>query len=560
MNKKNYKYYPLLLMILVFPLLLKGQEGNELPKAEKLALFTDRGIYITGGEVHFTAFVINHTKTEFSDILYAEIVESDGTKIIGGKFPLNHSSAHGCLTIPSGSITGNYYLRVYTKYMRNLGPKSFVYVGLKIVNPNKSDVLEGKDSLMISHRNNSKKTISSNLKISTDKQTYYPREKAAVTIKINSVKPGKIMGLSISVIPEASAPEAMFNEDTSARSVNFIRYYPENRGLSLTGILRDSISKKPEAGSRVNLSIIGNRKAFLAVKTDRNGHFYFSLPPYPGNRDIFINPQNIPGKHPKILVDNDFSSRPIHLPAIQFKMDSAEQKVAIRMAQDNQIRQIYYNNKLRCIHKSTWSGKAFYGKPSYVLKLDEYIQLPTLEAYFYNLPSMVKIRIHHGKKYFKIIGEQPIMNYLEPLVLIDYVAVDNPMRVLSIAPVNVDRVEVVNKPYVIGNMEYGGIVNIISKKGDFAGIDLPSSGMFLNYAFLHNNCQCSFTSPKSENQPDTRTTLYWNPDVSINSKHEIHFSFNTSGTPGKYIIVLQGVNSNGKPFMKQKVIEVRPKP
>lgn len=559
MNKKSFQYYPLMLLLLVLPLMVKGQEKNTLPKAEKLALFTDRGIYITGGVVHFTAFVINHTKPGFSNILYAEIIESDGTKITGGKFPLTHSSAHGCLTIPTRSITGNYYLRVYTKYMRNLGPKAFAYVGLKIVNPHQSDVLEGKDTLKISSRNNFEK-MGSDLKISTDRQTYYPSEKATVDIKTNSVKPEKIMGLSISVIPEAAAPEAMFNMDSATRQVDFIRFYPENRGLSLSGVLRDSVTKKPEVGTRVNLSIIGNRKAFLVVKTDRNGHFYFSLPPYSGNRDIFINPQNIPGKHPKILVDNDFSSAQIQLPSLRFKLDSAEQKVAIRMAQDNQLKQIFYKSNPLCNKKDTWSGKAFYGKPSYVLKFGQYIQLPTLEAYLYNLPSKVKVKERHGKKYFKVLGDQPVMNYLDPLVLVDYVAVDNPQKILTTNPANMDRVEVITKPYVIGDMEYGGIVNIISKKGDFAGIDLPSSGMFLNYAFLHNNCQCSITGPESENQPDTRTTLYWNPDVSMNSKHEIHFSFNTSGTPGKYIIVLQGVNSNGKPFMKQKVIEVRPKP
>ncbi|MBE0650812.1 MAG: hypothetical protein IH595_08215, partial [Bacteroidales bacterium] len=550
MNKKYYKYYPLMLLLLAFPPILRGQASNEFPKAEKLALFTDRGIYISGEEVHFTAFVTNHATEGLSYLLYAEIIEPDGIKIIGGKFPLIHSAAHGCLTIPSESITGNYYLRVYTKYMRNLGPESFAYVGLKIFNPHKSDLLEGKDTLKVTSGENIEKSLGHILKVSTDKATYFPREKANVTVKTSSSYSGKILGLSISVIPEATAPEIMFNKDTVTRKVDSIRFFPENRGPSLTGVLRDSATKKPEIGARVNLSITGNRIDFQVAKTDKNGHFYFSLPSYSGDRDLFIAPKNIPGKHPKIFVDNDFSTVPIHLYDPIFKVDSSEQSVAFHLAQNFWVRQLFYNDSIRCNKETSKSVTILYKEPSYTLKINKYIQLPTLEAYLDNLPSPVKVRKSHGKKYLKIVNLQPQMDSLDPLVLIDGVAIDDPEKVLALSPTNISRIDVVNIPYKIGDMKYSSIVNIVSKKGDFAGIDLPGSGMFLNYGFLHDNCPCAIMTPDSLNQPDTRNTLYWNPDVDLNSENEIHFSFTTADTPGKYAIVLQGIDADGKSFMK----------
>lgn len=559
MNRLNFKYYPIFLIFLALPFTLRSQESNGFPKAEKLALFTDRGIYITGEAVHFAAFVTNHAQQGVSYILYAEIIEPDGTKITGGKFPMTHSSAYGCLAIPSESITGNYYLRVYTKYMRNLGSKSFAYVGLKIINPRKSDVLEGKSTLKVSSKKNIKKSSDHILNISTDKASYSPREEAKVTIKANSDKSEQIQRFSISVIPEAAAPETMFNKDTAVRKVDSIRFYPENRGPSLTGILIDSVTKKPEAGTRVNLSITGDKIDFLTVKTDSSGHFYFLLPSYTGNQDLFINPQSISGKHTKILVDNDFSIAPVHLPNPVFNTNSSERAVAFHMAQNFRVRQVFYNDTVRCDKKTSGPVTILDREPDFTLKLSKYIQLPTLEAYLDNISSPLKVRKRHGKKYFEIFNPHQEMSFLTPLVLVDGVAINSSEKILALSPKNISRIDVVNVPYKIGDMKYSGIVNIVSKKGDFAGIDLPNSGVFLNYAFLQNNCHCAITTHELKNHPDTRNTLYWNPDIHLNPGNEIHFSFKTADTPGKYAIVLQGISMNGQSFREKDIIVVKPK-
>ncbi len=558
MNNKRYIYYPLMMLLLALPFVIKGQRKNGFPKAERLALFTDRGLYIAGENVHFTAFVTNHAKG-LSRIVYAEILAPDGTRLTGGKFTLADETTHGCLAVPPGSITGNYYLRVYTKYMRNNGPSSFAYVSLKIINPYKKEVLVGNDTLHNSTRQDTGDMYVSILKISTNKKIYLPREKVNVSIKTDGIKNGEIQGLSVSVVPELAAPGKMLQLHANSSEVGIVKFYPENRGLSITGTLKDSITGKGEADVRVNLSIIGRGKTFMATQTDSSGYFFFSLPSFTGNRDLFLGTQNIPRSHPEILVDNDFSVAPIQLPHLAFKLDSAERTLAFQMAQNNRVRQLFRNDSVLC-NKVSKPDKAFYGKPSYTLTLDQYVQLPNLEEYFNELPSLVKVRKHHGAKYFKVLGNQPVMSYIEPLVLVDWVAIDNPEKILAASPTTISRIEVVNKPYVIGDMKYGGIISIITKKGDFAGIDLPRSGMFLNYAFLHDNCHCAITVRDSVDKPDTRITLYWNPDLKLNVGNEIHFSFTTADTPGKYIILLQGIGHDGKPFVKHVVIYVRPKP
>ncbi len=557
MNKTNYKYYLFIILLLGLPFAIEAQQSPIYPKAERLALFTDRGLYIAGENIHFAAFVTNHAQQGLSDIVYAEIIEPDGTQITGAKFLLIHGTSHGCLTIPSHILTGNYYLRVYTKYMRNVGPHSYPYVRLKIINPFNKEVLKGDKKAEHGTQKISGNPLANSIILNTAKKVYQAREKVNVTLNTKKAFE-KTQRLCVTVVPDMVIPDKMIPMHSISTKVNMLKFYPENRGISITGTLLDSLTKKGEAGVDVNLSIIGKGKIFMAVKTDSKGHFFFSLPPYTGNRDLFLEPHNMVESHNRILVDNDFSTSPIQLPAPIFKIDSSERLEATQMVKNFQVRQFINSKNLLKNKKPSKSVKAFYGTPSYTLKLNEYIQLPTIEAYLDNLNSLVKVRKRHGKKYLKIVSLLPQMAYLQALVLVDGVAVDKPEKILALSPKNISRIEVVNKPYVIGGMKYGGIVNFISKKGDFAGIDLPHSGMFLNYRFLHNNCHCSITTPESLKQPDTRNTLYWNPDVTLTSEHEIHLSFTTPDTPGKYAIVLQGVDLDGKPFIKKDIIVVKP--
>jgi hypothetical protein len=83
---------------------------------------------------------------QLSKILYAEIISPDIRQVSGGKFQILNQSAEGNLIIPDDIISGFYYLRVYTKYMRNNGPASYAYVGLRIVNPSRIEVMSAKDT------------------------------------------------------------------------------------------------------------------------------------------------------------------------------------------------------------------------------------------------------------------------------------------------------------------------------------------------------------------------------------------------------------------------------
>ena len=542
-----------LLLLLTKYIVVSGQGQIAMPTAERLQVFTDRELYIAGEEVFFTAYSIsNDLPQDISLILYAEIISPEGKRTSGGKFLIENKMAHGSLLIPRDNITGNYYLRVYTKYMRNIGPWSYAYCGIRIVNPYREDIITGNDTVLLPKQTGGE---GESLTITTDKNEYYPRELIQVTIFGSGNQPGKTNRLSLAVAPEMASEENTLQLPDQDRRLQQMDFYPETRGISITGKLIDSTGDNAISGARVNLSIIGQGRDFMAIQTDDSGRYFFSLPAYRGYRDLFLCAAKTSEVRPRILVDNDFCTSPIQLPSPVFILTPEERALAFQMAKNIRIQEVF-NTEKPDETQTTEPDRAFYGKPSYVLYLDEYVLLPVLEEYFNELASMVKVRKRNGEKYFKVLGGRPEMGIYDPLVLIDWVAVDDPSKILAASPGNIDRIEMINEPYIKGDITFGGIISIISKNADFAGIDLPESGIFINYLFLNKLSGVPFKPSPSANIPDTRNTVFWEPSLILDEDNKASISITAPDTPGRYTIVLKGIDPHGNYIYQRKVVEV----
>jgi hypothetical protein len=582
MKKKNLN-----LLIIMFMLVAgsAGANGNScLPGKtdEKVLLFTDRSIYIVGEQVNFFASLFNDNETDNpsqSNILYCELITPDGKKIASDKYLISELSAKGCVNIPGDILTGTYYLRAYTKQMRNLGPASYGYMQIRIINPGKSEVLATDNNQDIPAQQlipAEPSEANEMLLVTVDKNAYTPRDTINLSVQAINGSIGKIKSLCLSVVPESTKSSVSFLPKLKEPIKAEADYYPETRGLSLTGKLTETSSAMPVMDKKINLSIVGDGRDFFAVRTDSSGRFFFALPDYYGSRDLFLCAEKIPGKEVKIWVDNDFCSTPFRLAPPAFDLSEQESRSAQNMALNVQINSHFNADTLGEIQK-TKNYQAFYGEPTTILYLDKYIQLPTLDEYFNELPYQVKVRKHKGESKFVVLGATDLSFY-DPLVLVDWVAVDEPSKILVVSPQNISRIEVVNHTYVKGDQTYGGIISIISKKGDFAGIDLPSTGIFVNYRFLSEDRCKENVYDKIAVHPDVRNTVLWKPDIKMhssdyekagtkatksrktaitaqNSEPE-NIVFTAPDTFGRYSIVLEGVTTSGEIFSVTRAFEV----
>jgi hypothetical protein len=546
----------LILMIFIF---ICSDESSGQPfllsnSAEGVTMYCDRTLYVTGEMILFSVFLHKENpgdSTGPSRVLYCEVITPGGEKITGNKFMVENYSCYGSLVIPDALLTGYYYLRAYTKVMRNYGPGSYSYIRINIINPSRTEVQTGKNNNFKEMPSLNKPHFYGNensFRLMLNKNKYLRRDTVRLLIDLPGINDlSACQGMCLSVVPEYS-----FNKVDPEITGNLFSgnadYYPaETRGLSITGKIKDNKNGRSIPGTPVNLSIIGRGKDFIPAKTDSEGRFFIYLPDYEGRRDLFISAAGGPGTDAEILVDNDFCVMPVDLPSPLFKLTDKERECAYKIAVNFQLENHFKKAVKVTAADGTVPDNMFYGSPSEIIYIDDFIQLPTVEDYFNELPSSVKVRKHQGVKYFKIIGGQAESTDFKPLVMVDMVAVDNISKILAISPTDISRIELVRELYVKGDQTYGGIINFISKKGNFAGIDLPSSGIFINYRFF---------APKEDfkvslvplNEPDTRNTVFWDPQLIANGKLTENISFTTSDTPGKYIVLLRGLNVKGEIF------------
>lgn len=525
---------------------------------ERVILYTDRNVYIAGENVCFSAclFCLEGEGTVASRVLYCELITPDGTRVSEAKFEITGGKVAGNLGIPLQAISGIYYLKAYTRLMRNEGPGIYNYTQVMIINPDSREVLppdEG-DTAALYGFNPEPSAGDSRVILTTDSTSYHTRAQVRVAL---SRSPGMADSLSLSCISVAPAP-AFSMQNVILPVVQVTEdaiFWPEPHGVALTGQLQDKATGHPLPNALVNLSVMGE-KDMMASLTDSSGRFYFDITGTRGSGDVFLSSEKIPGTEPSILVDNDFCTRAVSLPSPPLNLGPDMQEMVEDMVMNCRIDEIFYAPGAQKAEPDA-TTTSFYGSPKEVIRLDKYIELPTLEEYFNELPSQVKVRKTGGKKHFRFSSTQSEMVIYDPLVLIDWVAVEDIDRILAMPPREIERIELINAPYVKGQMIYGGVINFISRKNDFAGIDLPESGIFIHYDFLSPSFIMMEAQTPPDHMPIIRNTLFWDPDLPITPTGKADFSFIAPDNPGEYLILFRGTDRKGNEIMSSARIQIR---
>ena len=127
-------------------------DARNLPSSsgEKVYLHIDRPAYTILEKVYYSVVYEapeSGLESAWSTVMYVELIKWDGTKLAQSKVSIEDHLAAGSLQIPATLESGNYYLRAYTKWMRNYSPYEYAYVPLKVINPYSRMIDQGPDAL-----------------------------------------------------------------------------------------------------------------------------------------------------------------------------------------------------------------------------------------------------------------------------------------------------------------------------------------------------------------------------------------------------------------------------
>lgn len=329
------------------------------------------------------------------------------------------------------------------------------------------------------------------------------------------------------------------------------RYSLENEYNLLSGNIEDGNM------DTVLLCFPGTLPWFQYSIADEKGYFTFKLHIDEQLHDLILMSNgtsdkriSIESSFPSIYMNNNYNSltREDILPENFSKMGINFQVMKIfGVSVKNDSVAIEYSRK----------PVSFYGQPQNEIRLSDFVELPTMSEIFLELIPDVSLRQKRSGHEILItrrINDKRFVLY--PTLMIDGVVIRNASEIAGISPDLVEKIDVVKNKYLVGDYLFDGIVNVITKAADFSCIPMPANIVRSGYRVAEP--VPDFVAPgysgnavRNSRIPDYRNTLYWSP-----SSGENMIEFRSSDNKMKYLINIQGVTGEGKPFSIRKTISV----
>jgi hypothetical protein len=526
---------------------------------EQLYLVSDRDVYCVDEVIHIKVYCQNSSQQgfEWSKIVYCEVITPDGRSLAKEKFLITDNYAKGDLVIPRNVLSGNYYLRTYTRWMRNHSPYSFNYKPIKIINPYTSELLTSFIASDEKIRIQNSEKGNCNLILIEKHDSIFPAN-GLIGFHLKASCDNCFQNnLTISIVKKGTVHTNYLRIDGFDDKINEINYLPETRGVSISGKVVNKADSIPVAFASVWITLLTDEPVTREALTDTDGKFYFDLGTITGKYDLFIQSKTLkPNVEPVICVDNDFSFSKLNLPFIPFEISDSEREFYESIMMYSQLHNLFMPVKSKpdsIIHSF---DKLFYGKPDYIVVFDNFIELPTMEDYIKELFPNIRIKKEGTKRTFKLNGSNPDMAFYDPLVMVNLIKFNEADNILELSPKLIDRVELIEVPYLRGEIIYGGIIHFITKSADYSNINFPDGSIFVEYDMIGAN-EKPFSAENSPEIPTIGNSLYWNPSLKLNSDNETEINVNSGSEAGEYEIVIEGLDKNDKPFQVKDSFTVK---
>jgi len=330
-------------------------------------------------------------------------------------------------------------------------------------------------------------------------------------------------------------------------------YLPEPEGHLISGYVRDRTTGAPLAGESLSLSFVGRTARCGFTRTGPNGEFSFPVREY-GKREIVI--QRLSPEVNGYYVDlNDpflFEMRLEHEPG-PFYPDTSRLEELNNAIIAMQVRNIYYPFlQKKAVMLCSEVFPDFFGEPDRTILLSEYIELTTLREVFKEIVPGLSSSGRNERSSLRLVNRNPGLSFsTPPLVIIDGVPVYDLEKILEIRSPEIERIEVLNTRYFVGDIVLDGIINVVSGKGDLSLLEFDRSIFRQEYDMLLDSYEVaapdySTDVLKQSRIPDFRNTLYWNPAVRTNSQGDGGIEFWTSDETGEYEVIVEGFTIDGR--------------
>jgi len=297
---------------------------------------------------------------------------------------------------------------------------------------------------------------------------------------------------------------------------------------------------------------------FATGISNDSGKVVFDVKDFYGSGELVVQTEKKDSMY-RVDIADPFYAQAGSLSAAPFSLTEASLQQLSRYNLAMQVQNAYSINQLNTFTSPFIDSNAFYGKPDATYYLDNYVRFNTMEEVLREYIVGINVRLRQGN--YSLVSIDPRNHAMfenNPLVLIDGVPVFDMNKLIAYNPLKIKRADVLNSKYYINSLIAEGIVSYTTYKGDLDGFQFDPGTIELSYDGLQ--LEREFYSPryltddeKHSRLPDYRNVLYWNPSVSGDGAT----SFYTSDIKGKYVVIVQGINTSGEAGYTTAEFEVK---
>lgn len=327
-----------------------------------------------------------------------------------------------------------------------------------------------------------------------------------------------------------------------------LRFVPEYAGHLITGTVTRRTDGRPLMGIPTYLSVQGKRFHFSSAVSDSAGRVSFDLRKIYGNGSLIVQTGVDSTAH--LELDDPWKT---DLPAVP----ATPLRVAPSLSESLRKAVLYQRTGQRTPDKDRFyfpdavDSLPFFGQAEKTYLLDDYTRFRTMDEIFREYIPEVQVKRAKGS-YELRVDHAPLPEFFttDPLMLLDGVPYFNTDEVMNFDPLKIRRIDIVNRHFYQGSLDYSGIISMTSYDGDGGGMPLNPNAVLIEYEGLQ--LRREFPAPEyatpeqlSSRQPDFRRLLHWAPGVWTGEKGKAEIRFYTGDDKGKYLIVAQGLADDG---------------
>lgn len=326
---------------------------------------------------------------------------------------------------------------------------------------------------------------------------------------------------------------------------------PEIAGLTLSGKLTESGSQKPLKDEVVYCALLSEPYQFHATKTDETGSFVFPLYLVEGLKNLYLSTTPNMENSSIISVNKGYLQSPPEWNNSPFIVDTTKKQLLHRMNLNKQIASVY-NLRPYSFLKTKELNLPVFGNFQRQTRLSDFVQMATTRETINELVPFVRVRKKDGHFKIVVLDEVTNIEYDNPLVLVDGIPYHDIDAIMALQPTEIKAFQVISRVFAHGQMQYNGIVSILTTGGDFASLPMPSGGVFIEYETLNRPAIFSDSAFYNTSEiPDFLNTTYWKTYKS--NQMDSTFTLIAPDVPGDYDLTITSLGRDKKSVLYKKI-------